>query len=246
MHDLVNDLAQFVSGEFCCKFEDGKSGGFSGKTRHFACLADHLDGPEKFVALQELKSLRTFLPLSFSNSSYNLSTTVSDVWLPILKHLRVLSLSCYKITKLPDSLGGLIYLRYLDLSQTLITELPSSTCSLYNLQTLLLSRCRNLNVLPANSFGQLIHLRHLDLSQTLISELPSSTCSLYNLQTLLLSRCHHLTALPANSLDQLIHLRYLDLSQTLIGELPSSTCSLYNLQTLLLSGCTVSLCYQQT
>ena len=24
MHDFVNDLAQFASGEFCCKYEDGK------------------------------------------------------------------------------------------------------------------------------------------------------------------------------------------------------------------------------
>ena len=65
MPDLVNDLTQFASGEFCCKFEDGKLHGMSEKSHHFALSTKGLDGPEKFVALQELKSLRTFLPLSF-------------------------------------------------------------------------------------------------------------------------------------------------------------------------------------
>ena len=158
MPDLVNDLTQFASGEFCCKFEDGKLHGMSEKSHHFALSTKGLDGPEKFVALQELKSLRTFLPLSFSNPAQcsALSKMVSDLYLPILKHLRVLSFSGQAIRKLPDFLGELIHLRYLDLAHTLIGELPSSTCSLYNLQTLLLSSCYNLTVLPEN-IGDLIN-----------------------------------------------------------------------------------------
>ncbi|KAK4590309.1 hypothetical protein RGQ29_020740 [Quercus rubra] len=185
MHELVNDLAQLVSGEFCCKFEDGNSRAIPEKARHFACLAERLDGPEKFVGLSELKSLRTFLPLSTSNFSQccDLSTTVIDGWLPSMKRLRVLTFSCYKITKLPDSLGQLIHLRYLDLSQTLITKLPSSTCSLHNLQTLLLSRCRNFTVLPVN-MGDLLNLRHLDVSETNLIELPPEFGRLKNLRVL--------------------------------------------------------------
>jgi Leucine-rich repeat (LRR) protein len=126
-----------------------------------------LDGPEKFVFLQELKSLRTFLPLSFSNPSQcsDSSKMVSDLCLPILKNLRVLSFSCQAINKLPDFLGQLIHLRYLDLSQTFITKFPEWTCSLYNLQTLLLSSCHNLTELPAK-IGNLINLRILNVSET--------------------------------------------------------------------------------
>uniref|UniRef100_A0A2N9FNF8 NB-ARC domain-containing protein n=1 Tax=Fagus sylvatica TaxID=28930 RepID=A0A2N9FNF8_FAGSY len=185
MHDLVNDLAQFASGEFSCKFEDGELQVISEKTRHFACLMDWLDGPEKFVALQELKFLRTFLPLHFSNPSRcsALCKIFTDVWLPILKLLRVLSFSCPALAKLPDSLGQLIHLRYLDFSYTSIKELPSSICSLYNLQTLLLSSCTKLIELPAK-FGNLINLRHLDVSETKITEMPAGFGRLKSLQVL--------------------------------------------------------------
>ena len=195
MHDLINDLALFTSGEFYSKFEDGKPSGLLKKERHVVFLADRLEGPDKFRdSICKFKDLRTFLPLGVSNTSRAsaMCSVFCKAWLPKLKHLRVLSLSCYTITKLPDSLGELIHLRYLDLSQNLIVELPSSTCLLFNLQTLLLSGCRQLTVLPAKSLGLLINLRYFDLSQTAITKLPSSTFSLTNLQTLLLPDCHRL------------------------------------------------------
>ena len=174
MHDLINDLALLTSGEFYCKFEDGKPSDFLRKERHFVCLADQLDGPEKFRdSISKFKDLRTFLPLrTVSNMSRTtgISRVFCDEWLPKLKNLRVLSFSCYAITKLPDSLSEMIHLRYLDLSQTLIAKLPRSTCLLFNLQTLLLSGCRQLTMLPAESLGLLINLRYFELSQTAITE----------------------------------------------------------------------------
>lgn len=166
----------------------------------------------------ELKSLRTFLPLTFAiHKRRNLPKMVSDVWLSGLKHLRVLSFSCYAITMLPNSLDQLIHLRYLDLSQTSINELPSSM-PFINLQTLLLSKCRQLAVLPAKSLVRLIHLRHFDLSETGIRELPGSTCSLKDLQTLLLIRCLRLTVLPEKIGE--INLRRLDVTGTNIRQMP--------------------------
>ena len=208
MPDLVNDLTQFASGEFCCKFEDGKLHGMSEKSRHFALSTKGLDGPEKFVALQELKSLRTFLPLSFSNPAQcsALSKMVSDLYLPILKHLRVLSFSGQAIRKLPDFLGELIHLRYLDLAHTLIGELPSSTCSLYNLQTLLLSSCYNLTVLPEN-IGDLINLRHLDASETNLAEMPVAFGRLKSLRVLTNFVVSKDSGSRINELGKLSHLR---------------------------------------
>ena len=69
MHDLINDLAQFASGEFCCKFEHGKPHKILGKVWHFAYLMGKLDGAEKFEDLMQLRTLRTFLLLTFSNGN---------------------------------------------------------------------------------------------------------------------------------------------------------------------------------
>ncbi|GMY22579.1 putative disease resistance RPP13-like protein 1 isoform X1 [Fagus crenata] len=165
MHDLVNDLAQYASGEFCSKFEDGKVHVIGKNVRHFAFLMDPVekDGPEKFVYFNEVKSLRTFLPLTCLNPSrcFALGEMVLPVLLQKMKHLRVLSVSRYAIDKLPNSLGKLTHLRYFDLSYTSIRKLPSSIGSLYNLQTLLLSNCHFLTVLPPE-IVDLINLRHLD------------------------------------------------------------------------------------
>ena len=185
MHDLVNDLAQYASGDFCYKFEDAKSSGIWENARHFACLMDRFDGPDKFVALDEVKSLRTFLPLTCSNPSqcFALSDMVIAEWLQKMKYLRVLSVSWYAINKLPDSLHELTHLRYLDLSHTLISELPSSLCSLYNLQTLFLSNCGDLTALPPK-IVDLINLRHLDVSGTNLKEMPCEFGRLKSLRVL--------------------------------------------------------------
>ncbi|GMN53690.1 hypothetical protein TIFTF001_022824 [Ficus carica] len=97
--------------------------------------------------------------------------------------LRVLSLSNAFIEKLPDSIGNLKLLKYLDLSFTLLVEVTDSICSLLNLQTLLLSNCRNLTQLPVN-MGNLVNLRHLDIADTPLKEMPPRMCNMKDLRTL--------------------------------------------------------------
>lgn len=109
-----------MSGEFCCKFDEGELflRGVSKRTRHLSFKEGGVVskkvggyGPDKFADILELKSLRTFLPLTFAiHKCRNLPKMVSDVWLPGLIHLRVLSFSCYAITMLPNSLDQLIHL----------------------------------------------------------------------------------------------------------------------------------------
>ena len=63
---------------------------------------------------------------------------VADVWLPRLKHLRVLSFSYPTLTGLPDkSFDKLIHLRYLDLSHTCVCFLSLILHSLVYLISLL-------------------------------------------------------------------------------------------------------------
>jgi hypothetical protein len=154
MHDLINDLAQWVAGDIFFKLEDRAGGNNvrkpSRKTRHLSYLGGQYDGIQKFEIFYDLTCLRTFLPLMLPNPSQcYLTPMVPLKLLPKLRRFRVLSLSGYCISDLPESIGNLKHLRYLDLSYTPIRRLPESITTLYNLQTLILERCLFLKKLPS-------------------------------------------------------------------------------------------------
>ncbi|RVW74202.1 putative disease resistance RPP13-like protein 1 [Vitis vinifera] len=186
MHDLIHDLAQFVSGKFCSSLDDEKKSQISKQTRHSSYVrAGKFELSKKFDPFYEAHNLRTFLPV---HSGYQyppifLSKKVSDLLLPTLKCLRVLSLADYHIVELPHSIGTLKHLRYLDLSRTSIRRLPESITNLFNLQTLMLSNCYSLTHLPTK-MRKLINLRHLDISDTSLEEMPMGMEGLKRLRTL--------------------------------------------------------------
>ncbi|KAF5471134.1 hypothetical protein F2P56_011597 [Juglans regia] len=186
MHDLINDLAKFVSGEFTFRLEvDSRSHLNVNKTRHVSYVITEFDKFQKFEALQEATQLRTFLALESSIIFCYMSKTLLRDLLPMLSCLRVLSLSNYEnMHELPESIEKITQLRYLDISHTGIRRLPNSLCKLYNLQTLKLSRCEELETLPRD-MQKLVNLRHLDLTKTpWIMEMPIHMGKLKCLQTL--------------------------------------------------------------
>ncbi|XP_062081339.1 putative disease resistance RPP13-like protein 1 [Humulus lupulus] len=185
MHDLMHDLAMYVSGQ-CCSIYDScndfhKLNG--SKTRHLSYMKDLKDTVE-FDNFSRVKYLRTLLALPLQDTFPSQKTQLKlEIVLKDGGCLRSLSLSASCITDLPDSIGNLKHLRYLDVSGTKVKELPHSVCGLYNLETLLLSNCENLTQLPTN-ISKLVNLRHLMTRWTPLKEMPPKICNMINLQTL--------------------------------------------------------------
>ncbi|KAK1418753.1 hypothetical protein QVD17_27899 [Tagetes erecta] len=189
MHDLINDLATFVAGEFYVgpdnhtkiQKED------LSKHHHLSFISEDYVAYHKFEAFKRAKNLRTFLAISIGvdeSCCYYLSNKILVDLLPEFPMLRVLSLSGFEINKVPDSIGSLKHLRYLNLSKTEIRELPENVGNLYNLQTLIVFGCENLTKLP-KSFLKLKKLRHIDIRDTpLLEKLPLGIDELKSIYTL--------------------------------------------------------------
>ncbi|KAJ9543740.1 hypothetical protein OSB04_023447 [Centaurea solstitialis] len=191
MHDLINDLATSVAGEFFSTSDDkmnveGRNEVLE-KFRHFSFIRQRYGVYRKFKSLQRAVCLRTFLAMSTmieSRDIFCLSNKVLVELLPQLRVLRVLSLTNYSIKEVPQSIGYLKHIRYLNFSGTSITCLPKQIGGLYNLQSLLLSRCVFLSSLP-DTCMHLKRLRHLDISNTRkLSKMPLGIGGLTSLQTL--------------------------------------------------------------
>ncbi|XP_068337455.1 putative disease resistance RPP13-like protein 1 [Pyrus communis] len=178
MHDLMHDLATYVCGEFCIRLEDHDFSLDVSKGHHFSYLqySSNVDY-ERFDTIYEAKYLRTFI----FGDPYSLQTVRLDRLFK-LQCLRVLKLRGYDISELPDWISNLKHLRYLNLCENPIKKLPDTVCSLYNLQTLLVSYCKDLTELPTN-LGRLINLRHLGFKGTKIKKMPPHMGKLKDLQT---------------------------------------------------------------
>ncbi|KAJ0860764.1 putative P-loop containing nucleoside triphosphate hydrolase, leucine-rich repeat domain superfamily [Helianthus annuus] len=188
MHDLMNDLATFVAGEFFSRDDNRMVTEDLARYRHMSFIRDRYVAYHKFEAFKRAKGLRTLLAVYVgvdqSWDKFYLSSKILVDLLPELPLLRVLSLSRFSISEVPNSIGSLKHLRYLNLSKTDIKELPDNVGNLYNLETLIVFGCKSLTHLP-KSFLKLKKLRHFDMRDTpCLKKLPLGIGELKSLQTL--------------------------------------------------------------
>ncbi|XP_027909714.1 putative disease resistance protein At3g14460 isoform X2 [Vigna unguiculata] len=175
MHDLLNDLAKYVSGEMCFRLGVDRAEKVPKTTRHFSSVFNLLKYSE-CRSLCDAKRLRTFLSIN-GNCGISIQELISN-----FKFLRVLSLErCFNIEEVPNTIGNLIHLRSLNLSGTKIERLPDSTCSLCNLQLLKLNHCFNLQELPS-TLHELTNLRRFEFEGTPLRKAPLLLGKLKNLQ----------------------------------------------------------------
>ncbi|XP_058721847.1 putative disease resistance RPP13-like protein 1 [Vicia villosa] len=202
MHDLVNDLADSVLGEFCMRINEAKVEGIPGRTRHIRWSLQSNFVDKLLEPICELKGLRSLL--LEDHFGISISRNVQRDMFSRLKYLRMLSLYYCGISELVDEISNLKLLRYLDLSRNRISRLPDTICMLYNLQTLLLNGCNELTELPSN-FYKLINLRHLELPYS-IMKMPKNIGSLSNLQTLNFFTVEEQNGSDLKELEKLNHL----------------------------------------
>ncbi|XP_044955995.1 putative disease resistance RPP13-like protein 1 [Hordeum vulgare subsp. vulgare] len=134
MHDLLHDLAESLSKEVYFRLEDDNVTEIPSTVRHLSVRVESMKRHKNSIC--KLYHLRTIICID------PLMDDVNDIFnqvLQYLKKLRVLYLSSYNSSKLPESVGELKHLRYLNIISTLISELPRSLCTLYHLQLLLLN-----------------------------------------------------------------------------------------------------------
>jgi len=183
MHDLVNDLAKSVSGEFCLRIEGDWEQDIPERTRHIWCSLELKDGDKISQQIYQVKGLRSLMARAgYGGQRFRICNTVQYDLFSRLKYLRMLSLRFCNLKKLADEISNLKLLRYLDLSRTGLTSLPDSICMLYNLETLILIHCP-LTEFPLE-FYKLVSLRHLILKGTRIKKMPEHIGRLHHLQTL--------------------------------------------------------------
>ncbi|CAL9116051.1 unnamed protein product, partial [Musa acuminata var. zebrina] len=164
MHDLIHDLAQFISeGEFL-GINDDEWKKIPNTTRHLSVtVIDETKLPE-FYCYEKLRTLMI---------NYKIRWYVeSSLFLQFerLKNIRVLILQSCGLLELPETIGGSIHLSYLDISHNfLFCRLPESLFGLYNLRVLNLLEC-GLQSLPYG-MSKLINLMHLNAEDEIISEI---------------------------------------------------------------------------
>ncbi|XP_021291640.1 putative disease resistance protein RGA3 [Herrania umbratica] len=161
MHDVVHDLAQFVSkSELIASKLTSKltTDPAEQKKTLTTAISDHVRHLN--VAYDEELVPKISEDVAGKLRSLFSKVNVFNDALRDFKSLRILNFCDAMINDLPTFLGRVKHLRYLDVSGTSITELPQSIDRLFNLQTLRFMHCKHLEMLP-EGLGNLVSLRHI-------------------------------------------------------------------------------------
>uniref|UniRef100_A0A0E0LCC5 Uncharacterized protein n=1 Tax=Oryza punctata TaxID=4537 RepID=A0A0E0LCC5_ORYPU len=211
MHDLVNDLPNFVSRRDQAIISCEKTT-VSGNVRHLVWERGYFSPELKFP-----KELR----------KANKARTFASIW----------NLGTVDFEELLDSIGNLKHLRYLDLQwNTELKSVPSSLSKLVNLQMLHLGMCIQLEELPRD-VHRLVNLSFLSLTSKQKFLPEAGLRFLTSLTTLFLSYYPDLISLT-DEFGSLVSLQELSIVHCpKLASLPSSMKNLSNLQKLVIQNC---------
>ncbi|XP_021740139.1 putative disease resistance protein RGA1 [Chenopodium quinoa] len=150
MHDLVHDLAVYVSRKDLLVWNKEAKPNSDIECRHLVGKFSVQHAFQEIIPAEiSTKRLRTI----------NLWAGLPGNLLTV-RYLRTLMIDGIGLRVVPASIRKLKLLKYLDLSNNPFKMLPESITKLYQLQTLKLTGCKELTELP-NELHKLVNLRHI-------------------------------------------------------------------------------------
>uniref|UniRef100_A0A0E0IFB6 Uncharacterized protein n=1 Tax=Oryza nivara TaxID=4536 RepID=A0A0E0IFB6_ORYNI len=170
MHDLMHDLAKYVTDECVSTTKD-------------CCQEKGLAKDVRHLQIPKRETKETLTQL-FNGTSSLRTLIMQPTSGNVIKEFRLVSMRALSCFTIHSQILHAKHLRYLDLSGTSIVKLPNSICMLYNLQSLRLMSCFNLQYLPEGmrTMSKLIHIYLCKCDS--LQQMPPNISLLNNLRTL--------------------------------------------------------------
>ncbi|KAL6839739.1 hypothetical protein ACP4OV_030427 [Aristida adscensionis] len=215
VHDLLHDLAEWISSGEHFRIEDDFQVSIPGNVRHLYVNASNIS--KVFISLRESevkKNLRSLIICKHDTVSgegippCNFNKALQEtLQMHELRSLRVFVLR-HPDGMLPDNIEHLVHLRYIDINESIIfTDVPRSLFKLYHLQGLTLQSSYNYKtkVELQKGINSLTQLRYLKAPLNIVSgiERIGRLTSLHELEE------YHVTSDNTHSITQLKELNEL-------------------------------------
>ncbi|RZB80582.1 putative disease resistance RPP13-like protein 1 [Glycine soja] len=142
MHDLLNDLAKSILGDFCLQIDRSFEKDITKRTCHISCshkfnlddtFLEHICNCLLTELVDDISNLNL---LHYLDLSYTKIKRLPDSICMLHNLLTLLLIWCYHLTELPLDLHKLVNLRHLDVRMSGINKMPNHIGSLKHLQTL--------------------------------------------------------------------------------------------------------------
>ncbi|KAL0920747.1 hypothetical protein M5K25_009911 [Dendrobium thyrsiflorum] len=130
MHDLLQELAQYVSAQECFRIEGENELSYRipETIRHLAVNTNNLEVVRKIEKFKNLQSLH----ITYSKNDQEFVDVLTKTF-ETLRTIRLLCINNQDLKIIPEAIGYLRHLRYLKIARTSVAHLPRSLSNLYHL-----------------------------------------------------------------------------------------------------------------
>ncbi|KAL0908658.1 hypothetical protein M5K25_023163 [Dendrobium thyrsiflorum] len=160
MHDLLQELAQYVSSQECFRIEGENELSYRipETIRHLAVNTNNLEVVRKIEKFKSLHSLH----LTYSKDDQDFVDVLTKTF-EILRSIRLLCINNQQLEMIPEAIGCLRHLRYLKIARTSVAQLPRSLSNLYHLMFIIYDKggLRIHNDFLPKDLNNLFNLRYL-------------------------------------------------------------------------------------